>query len=121
MRRAGWERLSRPGCKLSARWMHTDSRWLVRHCGHPTANWPYFAVAPDPSPAELVTSFTGRGFRTLTNAFETIEAHLRGELKLYEDGVTKHGHRWVLADPDHLPPWLLAVLSLRTTEGALPT
>lgn len=42
--REGWERLSQPGDKCRAHWRHTASGWEVFHCGHPTANWPYYAT-----------------------------------------------------------------------------
>jgi hypothetical protein len=68
---AGWTRLSRAGDKCSARWQHS-SGWQLRHCGHPTANWPYFLI--DPARPELViVSFNGRGFKNLEIAQYAIE------------------------------------------------
>jgi len=83
-RRPGWERLSRPGAKLDARWRHTASGWEVRHCGHPTANWPYFGVDPAHPGAATVTH-NGRGFRNLATAFDQVEAVLRGDLVATDD------------------------------------
>lgn len=78
-RREGWTRLSAPGHKLSACWRHDASGWEVRHCGHPTANWPYYAVDPAHQERATVTS-SGHGFGSLLIACETVEAILRGEL-----------------------------------------
>lgn len=37
----GWSRVDpRPWTKLGARWEHRDG-WVLQHCGHPTANWPW--------------------------------------------------------------------------------
>lgn len=47
LKRAGWVRLSAPGDKLGACWHHPSSGWLIKHCGHPTANFPYEVFAPD--------------------------------------------------------------------------
>jgi len=47
MARAGWTRTDpRPWGKCSARWEHVRG-WLLEHCGHPTAHWPWLLVAPD--------------------------------------------------------------------------
>jgi hypothetical protein len=70
--RAGWERLSRPGDKCSGHWLHV-SGWEVRHCGHPTANWPYYATSPG---GQVLADTTGRGFRLLADAFAAVEARL---------------------------------------------
>lgn len=69
--REGWRRLSRPGDKCSALWLHEDSGWRVRHCGHPTANYPYYAVDPE-RPREPV-GVHGRGFTSLLEACEGVE------------------------------------------------
>lgn len=76
--RPGWSRLSRPGDKCRAYWEHT-SGWIVRHCGHPTANWPYYAVDPA-EPARTVVTHNGQGFRTLLDAFEAVEDVLAGAM-----------------------------------------
>jgi len=75
----GWIRLSPPGDKCNAHWRHDASGWEVEHCGHPTANWPYFATDPA-YPLDATVTHNGRGFRTLKAAFAAIEAVLRGEL-----------------------------------------
>lgn len=51
MERRGWVRSGgvRPdgtASKLSVRYTH-PAGWVVYHCGHPTANWPYGLIAPD--------------------------------------------------------------------------
>lgn len=50
-------------------WEHW-SGWTVRHCGHPTANWPYVAVAPE---GRQVVAPSGRGFQTRNLAQEAAE------------------------------------------------
>ena len=86
MKRAGWERLSEPGKKTSAHWAH-ESGWAVFHCGHPTANWPYYATEPN-NPGAMVVTHNGLGFRTLEDAFSDIEAVLtdRAEVRDGPDG-----------------------------------
>lgn len=76
--RAGWTRLSQPGDKLRACWEHV-SGWQVRHCGHPTANWPYYAIDPA-EPCRTVVTHNGHGFRTLLIACEQVEAVLAGAM-----------------------------------------
>lgn len=111
----GWRRRSAPGDKCSAHWEH-ESGWQVRHCGHMTAIWPYFAV--DPAHPDRVTSDqSGRGFQTLQRAFAAIDAVLSGQLAVFDDGPTKHGHRQVIADPHDLPPWLAQVLMDRQAHS----
>ncbi len=105
MKRQGWTRLSAPGNKLEARWRHDASGWEVWHCGHPTASWPYAAADPE-HPGSLTATHTGRGFRTLTIAFDQIEAVLRGDLVTVEDGPCKHGYRRIICKPGELPSWL---------------
>lgn len=69
-RRFGWRRLSAPGDKCSACWEHV-SGVRVRHCGHPTANWPYYI---DLGAGRVEVDKTGRGFRLLVDAMEAVEA-----------------------------------------------
>ena len=77
--RPGWTRLSQPGNKLSALWQHDASGWLVKHCGHPTANWPYHAVDPE-HPDCCVVTHNGFGYQTLLKACEAVEAVLAGSM-----------------------------------------
>lgn len=80
--RPGWERL-RPGC--GGVWRHVASGWLVKHCGHPTALWPYYAHRPGPEPANrddlLLSGGWGLGYahRTLKLAQAAVEAELAKE------------------------------------------
>jgi hypothetical protein len=46
--RTGWVRL-RGGC--GGVWLHESSGWEVKHCGHPTALWPYYGVPSVEIPA----------------------------------------------------------------------
>jgi hypothetical protein len=55
----GWERLTSPSRgKLGQVWRHVASGWIVEHCGHPTALWPWSARAPDRLD-EMVLARTG--------------------------------------------------------------
>ena len=58
MKRKGWTRL-RGGC--GGRWRH-ESGWIVQHCGHPMALWPYYLVAPN---GEKHKARSGRAFQKL--------------------------------------------------------
>lgn len=75
----GWTRLSAPGDKCGARWRHEASGWEVKHCGHPTANWPYHAADPE-HPGRVVVSHNGKGFRKLLDAMAAVEDVLSGTL-----------------------------------------
>lgn len=77
--RPGWTRLSAPGNKCAAHWRH-ESGWEVRHCGHPTANYPYSATDPNDPEARVCVTHNGRGFKTLAVAFDAIEGVLAGRL-----------------------------------------
>lgn len=79
MKRAGWQRESAPGDKCRAFWRHRHSGWCVRHCGHMTALWPYYAIDPA-HPASTVVTHNGKGFQTLAIAIETVEAIIAGDV-----------------------------------------
>lgn len=68
--RSGWERL-RGGC--GGIWQHS-SGWWVRHCGHPTALWPYYGHSPE---GRILLSPNGRAFRLLVDAQEAVEKEVR--------------------------------------------
>ena len=70
MKRQGWERI-RGGC--AGIWKHV-SGWTVRHCGHPTALWHYYALSPS---GERVLAPNGHGFQKLAQAQDAVEAILR--------------------------------------------
>lgn len=72
----GWTRLSAPGDKCFARWKHS-SGWMIEHCGHPTANWPYVLRGPRRSWL-IVVSCGGRGFKNLISASRAVALILSG-------------------------------------------
>jgi hypothetical protein len=63
----------------STSWDHRVAGYRVRHCGHPTALWPYYGQTPR---TDLLIAPNGRGFHTLNAAQEAVEAdyfdHLEG-------------------------------------------
>lgn len=77
--RPGWERLSPPNNKIGAMWKHS-SGWTVEHCGHATANWPYFLIDPR-RPDHTTVSFNGLGFKNLEAAMITVESLAAGLAK----------------------------------------
>lgn len=81
--REGWERLGRPG-KLDAVYRHTETGWEIRHCGHPTAIRPYYAVHPD-HPDILVVAFNCIAFTRLSVALDYVEAAIDGDLVVSDD------------------------------------
>jgi hypothetical protein len=84
MNRKGWTRLSRPGDKCGTHWLHEASGWRLRHCGHPTANWPYYLV--EPTKGETVVSFNGLGFKKLEVCMQVVEDVLSGSFKVVDLG-----------------------------------
>jgi hypothetical protein len=52
------------------------SGWLVRHCGHPTAHWPWTAESPT---GERACAAHGHGWRTLAEAHEHVEDLVAGK------------------------------------------
>jgi hypothetical protein len=81
----GWRRLTPPGVKF-VELLH-QSGWRVRHCGHPTANWPYYLSGPGMD--ECIVSWVGRGFRHLDAAQFAVEMILRGDTRVV-DGMVEH-------------------------------
>jgi hypothetical protein len=69
-----WERVSARGGVFGT-WRHR-SGWLVRHCGHPTALWPYYLIAPDGT--ELVEVDGHRTWSTLAQAKKAVESVVYG-------------------------------------------
>lgn len=69
--RPGWQRI-RGGC--GGIWRHS-SGWIVKHCGHPTALWPYYGVSPTGD--MLINQQSKRAFRRLVDAQAAIEAMLQ--------------------------------------------
>jgi hypothetical protein len=66
--RDGWERLSGG---TGGKWRHLASGWIVRHCGHPTALWPYYGLPP--GGGHLLIAPNGRAFRLLAQAQQAVE------------------------------------------------
>jgi len=52
------------------------SGWQIRHCGHPTAHWPWYALAPT---GERVCSESGFAWRKLAEAHEHVDQAIAGE------------------------------------------
>lgn len=77
--RVGWTPLHPRGAsKTRTVYVHDASGWRVAHCGHMTANWPYYATDPD-RPRLCITTHNGLGWRTLQLAMEAVERVLAGE------------------------------------------
>ncbi len=49
--------------------------WEIHHCGHPTATWPWYAIAPGGGD---VVSESGFAWRTLATAREHVEELIAG-------------------------------------------
>jgi hypothetical protein len=72
--RRGW---TREGDGLDARYHHIESGWVIVHCGHPTANYPYYGLSPDHGEAFTSGGFgKGYAFRRIKEAQESIELYL---------------------------------------------
>lgn len=97
--RYGWTRLSRPGDKCAARWRHDATGWMVVHCGHPTANWPYYLVDPR-CPGRATVTFNGLGFKTLNMAMQTAEDVLDGTAVATNDRCGERTRRVVYPGED---------------------
>jgi len=66
-----WERWGGGGImgQKGAVYLHIPSGWQVRHCMHPTANFPYYILTPDGP----VFAANGRGFQRLELAQQHLE------------------------------------------------
>jgi len=68
-----WERISGPA-ELGSKGVvhvHTPSQMQVLHCGHPTANFPYYIR--DVQGERQIYAPNGRGFQRLTEAKQYVE------------------------------------------------
>lgn len=74
----GWQREGNLGTKIGAIYFHAESGWVVRHCSHPTANWPYYAIDPNDPERRVAVTHNGQGFRTAQLAMEAVEGVLAG-------------------------------------------
>jgi hypothetical protein len=59
--------ISKKGGKCVGEWVHTRSGWRVKHCGHPTAIWPYHLIDPA-RPQYIVMTHNGLGWRRKEDA-----------------------------------------------------
>lgn len=72
--RPGWARTMQGtygGC--GAQWTHVSNGWKVIHCGHPTANYPYYGDGPNGEFLREGGIGKGRAFRYLTDAQIAVE------------------------------------------------
>jgi hypothetical protein len=100
---AGWTRLGDRSTKIGAVYAH-ESGWSVRHCGHPTANWPYYAVDPsDAADSRYAVTHNGKGFRTAQLAMEAVEGVLAGTIINTIEGCGGQTRR--LLTPEELQDW----------------
>jgi hypothetical protein len=67
--RPGWTKVH------GTRWDYRVAGYRVRHCGHPTALWPYSGETPE---GRMILAPTGRGFSTLNAAQAAVEAEALG-------------------------------------------
>jgi hypothetical protein len=65
-----WTRYAGSLGKLNTVHVHTRSGWQVHHCGHPTANFPYYILTPS---GERILNLNGRGFQRLQLAKSHVE------------------------------------------------
>jgi hypothetical protein len=61
---APWRRVDDGTRKTSARYQHPRG-YLIEHCGHPTALWPYALYGPD---GHLILAPNGRGWQKVIDA-----------------------------------------------------
>lgn len=54
------------------------SGWVVIHCGHPTALWPYYIVRPD---GEMILAPSNHGFQHVADAKKAVLRLVAGESK----------------------------------------
>lgn len=73
----GWTRLTPPGEKCAARF--TKAGWLLKQCGHPTANHGWLAYDPDGFIHSLRGKGPGMGFKNSREARAYVDEQLRGE------------------------------------------
>jgi hypothetical protein len=60
---AVWERVPGSLGKIDTTYIHRPSGWTVHHCGHPTANFPYYISTPGSE--RIILGPNGRGFHRL--------------------------------------------------------
>lgn len=73
---APWRRVDTNDGKLSARYEH-PAGYVIEHCGHPTALWPYALWATSPAGGQmLITAPNGRAFARLADAAKAVAQRL---------------------------------------------
>jgi len=60
-----WRRIDGHRCKTAALYQLAGTDFFIRHCGHPTANFPYYGIRPD---GTIMLAKNGMAFRTLAIA-----------------------------------------------------
>lgn len=84
--RPGWAAVGdRPTNGKAQASQHLASGWVVAHCGHPTANWPFYAKHASLADKACVVTHNGLGWRTLALAQEAIERVFAGEALVTRD------------------------------------
>lgn len=75
----GWVQTLKHASGKGGRWEHPASGWVLTHCGHPTAIYPYALHSPD-HPGCAIVSHNGMGFKRLPIAVDVHRRILAGEL-----------------------------------------
>lgn len=65
-------------------YQHPASNWRIQHCGHPTANYPYYLISP--AGLHPIVSENGRAFRNLCAAKAAVACILGGVWRVSADG-----------------------------------
>lgn len=81
--RRGWFLVERGAC--GATWAHDSSPWVVQHCGHPTALWPWLPINSETG-EQMRHKPSGRAFR------ELVAAQTEVELRVYLERQKGEAH-----------------------------
>ena len=92
--RPGWTKSKGP----SAGCWSFDGGWQVRHCGHPTALWPYTAHGPK---GEFMIAPSRKAFSCLAYAQDAVEALVNGLMTPFP----QEGYLIAWAGPDGNGDW----------------
>lgn len=89
MTRNAWHRLPGPGGLTSHVFVDVlGRRWLVRHCGHPTAHRPFSAYTHDGEP--VPQPITGKAWETSTAAKAHLEELAREDVaRLFDEAAAR--------------------------------
>lgn len=88
----GWSRTSDPRAGTLSQSFEHVSGWRLVHCGHPTANWPWYLSDPA-RPGTPVVSWGGRAFRTMRAAFAAFSL-IEGGAFVEFDRFRSKGRAW---------------------------